>query len=616
MERCRGRRFPCPLPAKMYHVWEMSLFGRSFTELGCIMRDSLAVNNLFVTTDGGKNWRAVGGLRLELERHQSLFHLAGAAAQWTADNTIILAAQAKPPWYETYEFAVSTDAGATWQRRAVRPEVALRIFARDSGSVYYTDLLRNVYRSRDGCRSFQLVKTGSAKRQHEYVSQHYDDLTTGLDTDGSGLLACCDRRGNLSVSADDGDTWVQGRTNLLDLEDFTMFDDNRGLLKARDLTTNRMKMYSTMRGGRSWEERCDLDSAGLSSVRFVTPALIFALPPRTGPDSAAVFRSTDGGRSWTCVCKDRQYSGSYSFIASGADTSFVAVLSETGILITTDAGASWGRFPRHRGGSLRWLSPSGLGWISESGDIWQSWLDLTHGFWSSQYRVLETEDTFVEVRAFSDLEAIVVGCRHVWKTATGGETWETGTWADCNHHRVWSTRDGRGINLFFVQATFNPRYWQQDHVFVTHDGWMHADLAKIWYSADIGMIDSYAWSAPSSAPAQYMLTDHRILRVPFDAVNRILPPPAAHPLTIGIPRPHPAAMGTTCIVDVYADQDPGETALRVFDLRGRQLREVYPETCGSGSAQYRLPTEGLQPGCYLLRIDSGGHSATRPMLIF
>lgn len=78
--------------------------------------------------------------------------------------------------------------------------------------------------------------------------------------------------------------------------------------------------------------------------------------------------------------------------------------------------------------------------------------------------------------------------------------------------------------------------------------------------------------------------------------------------------PNPLTAGQECLA-TFAAQADGPAEWRILDMAGRQLDRGQVDL-KTGTAQVHIPTQGLQSGSYLLRIQAGASSATRKLMVW
>ena len=93
-------------------------------------------------------------------------------------------------------------------------------------------------------------------------------------------------------------------------------------------------IFKSTDGGASWTQVAQISISGFNSFAIdrTNPATIYA------GTSGAIFKSTAGGASWTVL---RSISGGGSLAIYPKDTSVVYAGTSSGVLQTTNAGASW-----------------------------------------------------------------------------------------------------------------------------------------------------------------------------------------------------------------------------------------------------------------------------------
>lgn len=97
-----------------------------------------------------------------------------------------------------------------------------------------------------------------------------------------------------------------------------------------------------------------------------------------------------------------------------------------------------------------------------------------------------------------------------------------------------------------------------------------------------------------------------------ETVSAALPLPGLkESLVIG---PTPLSAGQECWATFAASTD-GMAEWRIYDMAGRLLKRGHAQVA-TGTAQIGIPTDALQSGSYLLRIEAGGSSATRKLSVW
>lgn len=82
---------------------------------------------------------------------------------------------------------------------------------------------------------------------------------------------------------------------------------------------------------------------------------------------------------------------------------------------------------------------------------------------------------------------------------------------------------------------------------------------------------------------------------------------------VGNPFPNPTAGGAQLSVRLAA---AGAVTVCVFDVLGRQVQRTERTGLTAGTAYtVEVPTEGLAPGVYAVRLSGGGSVATRSLTV-
>jgi hypothetical protein len=91
------------------------------------------------------------------------------------------------------------------------------------------------------------------------------------------------------------------------------------------------------------------------------------------------------------------------------------------------------------------------------------------------------------------------------------------------------------------------------------------------------------------------------------------PPPVPVAFALAQSIPNPARWGALIR---FSLPQAATTTLTVYDLQGRRVATLLDHVFKqAGPNQASLSTAGWQPGCYLYRLEAGGRSATRKMVV-
>jgi photosystem II stability/assembly factor-like uncharacterized protein len=240
--------------------------------------------------------------------------------------------------------------------------------------------------------------------------------------------------GLINHTTDGGQTWTQqangiGRFNL----DIDFVDRDVGwVLNRVDWYDGPNRVLGTSNGGADWNIIFIATSTvGLTAIDFVSPLLGWGVGRDT--DSARVFRTLDGGRTW-----DPQIGidDSYFYDLSFVDSLYGWAISSAGVLCrTTDGGSSWtcARPDTGAGG------PSSI----KFADRQHGWI-VTGRFARGVLSTSDGGETWSQFIPGARIDVGKVTCRdaeHAMVTSTIGRLYRTNnggtTWTDVSWRRPW-----------------------------------------------------------------------------------------------------------------------------------------------------------------------------------
>ncbi len=175
-----------------------------------------------------------------------------------------------------------------------------------------------------------------------------DDHEGWLATLGSPATQCQSQTFALSHTADAGATWssltVTGIAPAQCKNTITFSDATHGFVTASDPNSAPV-VYRTTDGGRSWTASRPLPAAA-GSTAGLTPVSLRSfgttlLADVNGQNGHNAYRSTDGGATWTYVSTAP---GQQDVIAFVTATRWLQVSSPGNSKETTDSGATWHAF--------------------------------------------------------------------------------------------------------------------------------------------------------------------------------------------------------------------------------------------------------------------------------
>lgn len=231
--------------------------------------------------------------RLVLGTHQGLFTSVDGGRRWEqsglADQDAMHLAQPtkRRAWAAGHDvLATSTDGGSTWSdvRPTGLPSLDIHGFAidaRDAGTLLAAVAGAGLYRSADGGRSFGLLSSGVGGAVMALASLPNGDLLAG-DMSRESLL----------LSSDKGTSW----RSVLDAPIMGIAVDPRN---PRRLLAAGAGVFRSVDGGRTWTRVLALRS-GAGPVAWAPAAAGVAYV--VGFDRS-LHRSSDGGATWTTVVR-------------------------------------------------------------------------------------------------------------------------------------------------------------------------------------------------------------------------------------------------------------------------------------------------------------------------
>jgi photosystem II stability/assembly factor-like uncharacterized protein len=221
----------------------------------------------------------------------------------------------------------SSDAGLSWTIAGERggvpfasAVVAAPEFERDQ--ILFAAGAGGAYRSTDGGTSWQLVLSGSVLA----LAFGRDVLFVGTELDG------------VLRSDDNGKTWTGANPGVLDLTVLSVALSPHFAEDRMAFLGTASGLYRSRNGGRSWRV-VDLDGLEPAvqdlavSPTFADDRLLFAATEHDG-----LFRSTDGGSTWSAVSELR--GRSVNALAIGA-AGQLAAATEEGVAFSADHGMTW-----------------------------------------------------------------------------------------------------------------------------------------------------------------------------------------------------------------------------------------------------------------------------------
>lgn len=217
-----------------------------------------------------------------------------------------------------------------------------------------------LYRSRDRGATWKQrplppgFAGGYPRPQVSFVSDQEGWLSTG----GSPETQCNAEVVAIWHTSDAGATWQSlGTHGVSDKQckgQLSFVDSNHGFLDGFD-PIRAPVVYRTTDGGQNWVAGKPLpDPPGFKSQgggfilqpgrvhAFGPTLLVAASAPNLGASITYVFRSSDGGATWNYLATAKEPNNDVAFVTTSR---WIQVIAPSQSSETTDAGASWHRFP-------------------------------------------------------------------------------------------------------------------------------------------------------------------------------------------------------------------------------------------------------------------------------
>lgn len=289
---------------------------------GFDFHQSGGVQNLYRTTDGGRSWTQV------------------QAPPFTASGAARFVSPAVGFGVSNGELLRTTDAGATWAPRPVPEGPA-------------------------GTRLGTEIEIGTAGNGRTVGISGRFDVPGECDTDEPARIF---------TSHDGGETWRNAPIGATgSVADLRYLDDTHGIAMAYDLDSGErcdggasttFRVYATRDGGASWQEVFQCADEPCTTTGIAAPGVLFV-----GSHSGHVHRSEDGGATWTTTTlrgplpTTAETSPAVRGIDFADDSTGYAYVSGAGMFRTVDGGRTW---TRER--SFRTLHQQGVGEVAAAGE--------------------------------------------------------------------------------------------------------------------------------------------------------------------------------------------------------------------------------------------------------
>ena len=253
-------------------------------------------------------------------------------------------------------------------------------------------------------------------------------------------------RGDVFKSLDGGETWA----NTGDLSGCVLpskiDEDSSGAVYTHDNSGGDRQVYKTTNGGTSWSQ-----IFGPGGERSITQIVVtdddtlYAGSYNGQPLGATIFRSTDGGASWTDMTDFSQYATAVnSFLAVSTGTILAGTRDRGEIFRTTDGWNTWTKYGISQGEYVDDLMEAADGTLyaatsrsyQTNGDVFKSTNDgvswSNTGDLSGADRVFDLAQTpdgaiWAGARTTSDVATL-------YRSTNGGSSWSVmNSWTESDH---------------------------------------------------------------------------------------------------------------------------------------------------------------------------------------
>lgn len=341
--------FPSAAPAQQAHI---SSSARNIQLLTPEVGWTFLGNGLFWTTDGGGHWKNISP---PAERSK---HIASVFFLDTYTGWALIAARNDSSGEPTFELASTTDAGADW---SVQPVVIPEHRGTSLGTDGWIDFVDSshgwVNLEAAGSTNFNpgmMLETEDGGARWTVVQGPQVWGAIRFITAEDGWLAGGPGDEHLYVTHNGSKTWQEVRLKppaqvggaIVPAYDLPVFEDDRhGFLQViysgPEGVASQLLIYSTADGGKTWEPDTILSVLTGSSVGVPAPTAI--------TDSAAILAVGPSPAGVSVVSVPLTGPGSPGrtiSLVGGVQISFANsedgwVLTQSGLLSTTDGGASW-----------------------------------------------------------------------------------------------------------------------------------------------------------------------------------------------------------------------------------------------------------------------------------
>jgi hypothetical protein len=311
-------------------------------------------------------------------------------------------------------------------------------------------------------------------------------------------------------------------------------------------------VFLTTNGGTTWAQR----NTGLTnqSVKAlaVAPAASAGINLFAGTDGTGVFFSADSGRNWASASNGLTGYTITSFAVLGS--SLLTGTSTKGVFVSTDNGANW------------------------------------------------TQAT----ASTASIMSLAVSGSKVFAGSQGG-----GVLVSSDTGKSWSPA-GLGTADIRALAVSGPKLFAGTGTGV----WLTTDNGSRWSQLNSGLADSNIFSLGVSGAGLFAgVGSGGVWKRPLSELIAGVPAASNEtPVAFELSQNYPNPFNPTTVI-VYQLSVTSQVRLVVFDLLGRQVRELVNGNAPAGTYTVQFDGSGLSSGVYFYRLQAGGFVSTKSMLV-
>ncbi len=516
----------------------------------------------WTTADGGLTWSQSSNPDAPLYRHRTV---PLDATHWLA----VAAGEGGELW-ETF------DAGQTWAQRLNRNVLGFPcLYAAPGGRVFFGSDAGDLYRTDDGGLTIvnATVNLGdlAPSAPMNFLMRRSDGVVF------AATQPSLPGDGQLWLRSDDGGFhWVRPA----DAPAFRWATDGAFLDDRAGVVGSAGNVAWTVDGGATWQETTL--PAGHSVARFALPAADrFFVCTYTQAGGGALFRSADGGASWTAVAGGlpASFRGGALFFLDG-QRGWLAGLQGAAPQLwrTTDGGATWSN-----------VGAVGLGSLVDA----LHWFDAQNGLAGGR----------------------VAGGTGIYRTSDGGLHW---TLVDPGRTNRFAFRDAQhGLACF---GTSTPAHYTAD------GGLTWQDLPSPFDGGSPRLGDGAVSAALAVADGWLLGGQNNRLVLGRDPRPAAMPgadagaPAAARAPAARLLGNEPNPFNPRTVIALRAER-AGPVRLAVHDVRGRRVRSLLATALAAGETR-RITWDGrddagraVPAGVYLVRLESDGGADDRKLVL-